>query len=50
MAALPPNQHLAQIWDEEDLLLAAGLLTTIMNAVSKGLLEGDEGGHQGQFG
>ena len=26
MAAVPPNQHLAQIRDEEDLLLAAGLL------------------------
>ena len=26
MAAIPPNQQLAQIRDEEDLLLAAGLL------------------------
>ena len=49
MAAVPPNQQLAQIRDEEDLLAADYWSSTIMNAVSKGLLEG-EGGHQGQFG
>ena len=51
MAAIPPNQQLTQIRDEEDLLLAGDYWSsTIKNGVSKGSLEGRKEGTKDSLG